>query len=106
MHTNARAATARSPVPAVMPEPTTVQRESDAEPPRAIAAPPVGATAPAASLRRRGNVAGAAIAKLAGILRGAKYMVDAYPASDAGKGSPVPVEPGVGGPAATAARER
>ena len=68
-----------SPVPAVIPEPVRVHRDTVAAHERLAATPTAsGTTKPAPSPGRR-NPASTAIARLLSALRGDKYMVDAYP---------------------------
>jgi hypothetical protein len=60
-----------SPVPGLIPEPIRVHDDSAAAKPRAT-------TEPVPSPRRRGP-ASRLLARLAGVVRGDKYMADAYP---------------------------
>jgi hypothetical protein len=54
-----------SPVPGVIPEPVRIRRDAEATPTTA---------------RRQRNPAGIGLAKLLSVIRGDKYMADAYPA--------------------------
>jgi len=72
MQTNARIEPPSSAVPGIIPEPVRV--DGDAETPPA-AAP------------RRPNPKGGLVAKLLSVLRGDKYMADAYPPPDAPPGA-------------------
>jgi hypothetical protein len=77
MHTKATIDPPGSPVPGVMPEP--VKLHGGAVPRRPEAAPPAGDTTEPVSPPGRRNRASVELAKLLGVIRGDKYMVNAYP---------------------------
>ena len=76
-----------SSVPGVIPEPVRVHDDATAARQRGSATPRTGGTIkPVASPSHR-NAASATLTKLLGIIRGNKYMVDAYPLAWRGAGA-------------------
>ena len=79
MHTKPTIEPNRSPVPGVIPEPVRVHHDPVVAHQRLTATPTAsGPTKPASSPGRR-NPASIVLAKLLSVIRGDKYMVDAYP---------------------------